>query len=411
MTSNNLLEPLQRHRSHIGELADRLRDRQGTRRALLHKIENYKSFAPKLERSKIDQLENTATHLSQEIKDLKLKVKNLENRLKDNKSAIVNWLIFWKFFTNKQKLLRIETNRICGEISTVKTCLFNDQETLSKTLAEKLSAQNRLSYHENFNLKDAEIRLTSLEKEIEQIESDQAASSAKLEKIETKIQPIKEELDRMKSERDTLNENIDIADLLCRELSSASDSYGRKKVHEKCGKIFDTDKPRKVIKDSENRIQRIDRSIPKLERRIREELQKLDRNIRHPLIDGTNACYQGQRFIKLRGISSLLNAIRDDPYEITVVFDAKIRKLLKTDDQNIKQILGPSVTTYIAPSKGAADEYLLNLAGEDQSTFILSNDRYIEFLDYDAVKSDRLIKFLIADEKFIINELDISINI
>lgn len=140
-------------------------------------------------------------------------------------------------------------------------------------------------------------------------------------------------------------------------------------------------------------------------------LQKLHRNISHLLIDGNNACYEGgDLFIGLRAISALLRSL-GAPYKITVVFDASIRSLLKTDPQGIERALGPTVSTHVVPSGTAADEYLLKLADKDDGAFILSNDRYAEYHDYDVVRSGRLLKFMIADGKLMVNDLDINVGI
>lgn len=53
----------------------------------------------------------------------------------------------------------------------------------------------------------------------------------------------------------------------------------------------------------------------------------------------------------------------------------------------------------------------MKLAGKDKNAFVLSNDRFAEYHDYDVVKSRRVLRFLIADGMFMANELDISIRI
>ena len=93
---------------------------------------------------------------------------------------------------------------------------------------------------------------------------------------------------------------------------------------------------------------------------IRDELQKLERTIGHLLIDGNNACYERQSFIGLSAISALLREL-GGRYRTTVVFDASIRAMLKTDTQGIERALGKSHNTYVPPTKAAADEYLLSL--------------------------------------------------
>ena len=84
--------------------------------------------------------------------------------------------------------------------------------------------------------------------------------------------------------------------------------------------------------------------------------------------------------------------------------------MLRTDTQGVERTLGTSVNTHVAPTKTAADEYLMKLADQDSNTFILSNDRFAEYHDYDVVKSGRVLRFLIAGGKIMANDIDISVN-
>lgn len=180
-------------------------------------------------------------------------------------------------------------------------------------------------------------------------------------------------------------------------------------IHNACKEAFGKGKPKEVISDRRGKIRGLDNNIPKLERRIREELQKLERTIGHLLIDGNNACYEGQSFIGLRALTALVQEL-GGRFKTTVVFDASIRAMLKTDTQGIERTLGTLVNTHVAPTKSAADEYLLKLADQDNSAFILSNDRFAEYHDYAAVKSGRLFRFLIADGKLMANDIDVSVS-
>jgi predicted nucleic acid-binding Zn-ribbon protein len=408
MTSNDLLGPLHQRRSRVNRIAEQLKALQSARQDLEFAIESYRSFVPELEMGKIERLGNTAADLSRKITDQDANRKSLENRLRETQSAKANPRLFWKLFTAEQRQLRAVADQLGREISAAMTQLTNDQKALSKARADASTARKRLSEHENFDLDKAESRRSSLELEIERINADHVVASAELARIETKIRPHTQEYDRLKSEAAALNADISAANRLDQKLDAAANGYERKLLHDECQAKFGTGKPREVIKDRTGQLRRLENNIPKLERRIRDELQKLHRSIKHLLIDGNNVCYEGQSFIGLRGISALLMSL-GDRYKTTVVFDASIRAMLKTDSQGIERTLGPSVSTHVAPTKTAADEYLLKLAEKDENAFILSNDRYAEYHDYDAVKSGRLLRFLIADGKLMANDLDVTV--
>lgn len=409
MTSIDHLEPLRRRRSRLERLADQIKALDKARDELRRAIADFKAFRPEIEKGKIDSLEITATNLSRKIADQKVNTTNLDRRLHGTNAAKVSPLVVWKYFTAEQKQVRSEASRLAADLSSAKQQLSNDHGTLDRVRSDINAARKRLSDHANFDLNSSEMRLSSLGPEIERLKAAHAADNAELVRIETKIRPHTQELDRLQSELATLNADIARANRFEQELSSAANSYERAMVHKECEEKFGTGSPKQVISDRRGKIRSLDNNIPKLERRVREELQKLERTIGHLLIDGNNACYEGQSFIGLRAISALLREL-GGRFKTTVVFDASIRAMLKTDTQGIERALGISVNTHVAPTKTAADEYLLKLANHDDSAFILSNDRFAEYHDYAAVKSGRLFRFLIADGRLMANDIDVAVN-
>jgi len=409
MTSIDLLEPLRRRRSRLERLSNQIKALDRGREELQRAIADYRAFRPETEKGKIDSLEITATNLSRKIADQEVNTTNLNRRLHGANAAVVSLLVVWKYFTAEQKQFRYEAAHLASELSSAKQQLSKDQGTLDKVRSDINVARKRISEHVNFDLSASEMRLSSLGPEIERLKAAHAADNDELVRIETKIRPHTQELDRLKSELATLNTDTARANRFEQDLASAANGYERAMIHKECEEKFGTGSPKQVISERRGKIRSLDNNIPKLERRIREELQKLERTISHLLIDGNNACYEGQSFIGLRAVSALLQEL-GGRYKTTVVFDASIRAMLKTDTQGVERALGTKANTHVAPTKSAADEYLLKLADQDNSAFILSNDRFAEYHDYSAVKSGRLFRFLIADGKLMANDIDVSVN-
>jgi DNA repair exonuclease SbcCD ATPase subunit len=403
MNATNLLEPLQRRRSHLTNLTEQHRAIQEKQKALQHSIESYRAFVPEVELEKIKRFESTSA-------DNEANRASLEKRLKDTQADQASPLVFWRFFTATQRQLRKEARRLRKEINAANSHLVSEDEALSKAREDTAFAQKRISEHDSFNLHEAETRLAAIQPKRRQLESDMTAARAEFERVEERIKPHSQELDRLKSELATFNSDITKADRFDRDLTAAENSYERAMIHKECEEKFGSGSPKHVISDRRGKIRRLQNNIPKLERRIGDELKRLERTISHLVIDGNNVCYEGQSFIGLGGISALLKAL-DNRFKVTVVFDASIRAMLKTDSQGIEKALGPKAATHVTPTKTAADEYLMKLAGKDQSVFVLSNDRFAEYHDYDVVKSRRVLRFLIADGRLIANELDVSIRI
>lgn len=255
----------------------------------------------------------------------------------------------------------------------------------------------------------SEKRLSSLGPKIERLKASHAADKSELVRIEAKVRPHTQELDRLKLELNKLNDDIADADHFEKGLASASNGYERAMIHKECEEKFGTGRPAQVINACRRKMRSLENNISKLDRRIRDEFQKLERTIGHLLIDENTVCYERQSFIGLRALSALLREL-DGRYKTTVVFDASIRAMLKTDTKGVERALDAPVNTHVAPSKTAADEYLLKLGDQDNSTYILSNDRFAEYHDYNVVKSGRVLRFLIAEGKIMANDIDISVN-
>ena len=410
MMTKDFLAPLQQRRVRLSKLADQVEALRKNQRELRRAVDNHKSFVPELEKEKIRNLDDAASNLSQEISEAQERKSKLAHDLHEVSSEKSNPLIFWKLFTAEQRQVRKEANRLFRNISLIEKRLKEDQEAQSKARLDASVARKRLAENENFNIESSEKKISALGPEIERAQSEHSAASENLNLIEDSIRPHIEEYERLQSALSKLNDEIDAANRFDKKLSAASDKRGRAIIHAECEAKFGLGSPGKVIYDRRGKISSLERNLPKLERRIHDELRKSDRQIGHLLIDGNNACYEGQSFIGLRGISALLAAL-GDRYKTTVVFDASIRSLLKTDNQGVEQGLGNLVKTHVAPTKTGADEYLLKLAENGKNTYILSNDRFAEYHDFDVVKSNRLIRFLIADGQIMSNDLDVSVKI
>jgi chromosome segregation ATPase len=407
MTSNDIFEPLHRKRLHVEKLAEQFKALDRKRLSLQDSIAEYLEFQPEVEKARIENLESVAAGLSRSIADSEVNGSNVERRLRETNSTKVNPLVFWQYFTKEQNQIRSEAQRLGRELAWIKQRLSDDQKALVKARDDIQRCRKRLSDHSTFDLSDAEDRRAAIADEAKRIRAEYTDASVELERIEAKVEPHTRELERLNSELASIDAEIARASRYEQDLSAAANGYQRAMIHQECEAKFGTGSPKHVINDRRGRKRTLENNIPKLQRRIRDEFQKLDRHISYILIDGNNACYEAQSFIGLRAISALLREIQGR-YKVTVVFDGSILALLRTDSQGVERRLGASVNTYVAPTETAADEYLLKLAGQDTTTFILSNDRFAEYHDYHVVKSGRVLRFLIADGKMIVNDLDIS---
>lgn len=409
MSKTTILEPLERRRVLVNKMSEQHQATLQAEKSLRNSIERYRAFDPEVERRNIKRIEATTENLPRKIADQEVNKSKLEGSLKGAQRGQINPIFFWKIFSEEQIQLRKDVRALREGLSLLNKSLHGDNDALSKARVSIMAAQQRLIDHEIFNIGEAEAKLSAMELETRRIEHDLSLLQHDLENIEKKLNPHIGELDRLKSELAKLNEDLAEANRFDQRLSSARNKEERWLIHKECENRFGTGKLKDVFNNCRSKIGSLENNIPKLERRIKDELKKLERTIGHLLIDGNNVCYEGRSFIGLRAISALLSEL-GGRYKTTVVFDATIREKMKTDTQGIERQLGLSVKTHVAPTKTAADEYLVKLAEEDSNSFILSNDRYAEYHDYDVVKSGRVFRFLIADGKMMANDIDISVS-
>jgi hypothetical protein len=197
------------------------------------------------------------------------------------------------------------------------------------------------------------------------------------------------------------------AQRLDKELSNADNSYERAMAHQKCEENFGTGSPRKVISQKESEIRRLDRDLEKLQKRAKTVADKAARNIKKLILDGNNLCYQGDMFIGLAALKSLVPILAND-YEVVLVFDASIRRAIGCGDSDIRDILGGDIQVHVVATSVKADETVIDLAGPDKTTFIVSNDRFAEFGEKPALRDQRVIRHEIVSGQVLIHDLSVS---
>lgn len=91
-----------------------------------------------------------------------------------------------------------------------------------------------------------------------------------------------------------------------------------------------------------------------------------------------------------------------------MVFDASIRRALGSSDSDIRDIIGGDIQVHVVATSVKADETVLDLAGSDKTTFIVSNDRFAEFGEKPALRDQRIIRHEIVSGQVLIHDLGVS---
>lgn len=235
---------------------------------------------------------------------------------------------------------------------------------------------------------------------------------------QTQLQTLKTELDhaiaepmkalkQLQSKREDLNHAIYRAEYFEDVLRKAANSAERRIAHVQCEDELGDSKPGKVLNRSRGELRTVEASIHKLERRLKDMIEKAKRRISHVVIDGNNLCYEGRAFIGLMAIEALVPQL-SERFEVSIVFDASIRRRLQTNDQGIAKHFPSAKRVHIVASKQQADETVLALADGDPTTYILSNDRFADFPERDAVFQGRMIRHEIVAGAVHVHDLSIK---
>lgn len=243
-------------------------------------------------------------------------------------------------------------------------------------------------------------QLSQQKREVERI-------SGRKHQVDDALAPIVAQIHDTKQKKSEAASTKSQAQSLDEELSNADTSYERAIAHQKCEEKFGTGSPKKVISQKDSEIRRLDRDLEKLQKRAKTVADKAARNIKKLILDGNNLSYQGDIFIGLAALESLVPILANE-YEIVLVFDASIRRALGSSDSDIRDVLGNYIQVHVVATSVKADETVLDLAGTDNTTFIVSNDRFAEFREKPAIRDQRVIRHEIVSGQVFIHDLGVS---
>jgi hypothetical protein len=147
------------------------------------------------------------------------------------------------------------------------------------------------------------------------------------------------------------------------------------------------------------------RNVTKAQERVTKLATRGARVVRALVIDGSNVCYEGGTFIRLGALGPLCQQLSDS-YNVTVVFDASIRRKLGGDDAALREAL-PGSKVHVVASRTLADETIL-AAAEDPFVYVLSNDRFAEYAEKPAVRDGRVLRHEILNGRILVHDLDVA---
>lgn len=403
----NILEPLERRKRQRTALERQLEAGKAKRKRIEADLLAHSRFNVGEATSELSRLHYDLSTKQKPLDQLVAQISSIKDNIKRLESKASSPLMFITYLSKPQVELRKRISELKSRDAAAKIEIANLESECRNIQDNAQKISNDVSRFSKFDATAANMEIEEIRASENEIIRDLGRVTAEISAILDKAGSHIDEYDRLQQEARKLSAQISKAEQLDLELSHASNGYERAKIHEQCEAQFGDGSPKRILRDARGKLRSVNNNIPKLERRIKDAIQKSERIVSHLIIDGNNACYDNGTFIQLRAVRALVNWAKQE-FKVTVVFDSSIRRNLKADDSDIRRYLGASASVYVSPTKTAADEYILKLAGTDPHTFVLSNDRYAEFHDYDAVATERVLRFMIAEDRIMVNDLDLS---
>jgi hypothetical protein len=341
------------------------------------------------------------------------------DRTKSDLSILVNELLnssenlvpIWKFksyFSPEQKSQRKLNGRIKEGINMLKIRLEQGktQEVDLKASEEKF--KNEIQKYREFDIEHWSQIHEAAKKSHAQIQVDLGKKKIVANELDQVIQDTQKQINKNQSELGNIEVEIKKIEGLDRSLNNAKNAYERAMIHKECERMFGVGQPSRAINKLEKHKGSIERNINKITYRLSQQIERYSRNINHLIFDGNNFCYCGEKFIGLTALNTVVSELQQYK-RVSVIFDAGIRGLCRSDNQAIKKKLPNWLEIHIVATKQKADETILGFASGNQHAFIITNDRFSDFKSENAVKQKRLIRHEILTDRVFIHDLNINL--
>lgn len=295
------------------------------------------------------------------------------------------------------------------ESLTQRLKLLNDN--LNDLIKTKIEKSTKLEEIENYNLFEFNQERDFISASLLNI----AVELKKVEKEKIRIDnAIKEKTDilyGLYSEETSVSLDLETAENLKIRLESATNGYERKCIHQESERIFQESNPNKVVVNLKKRKRYLDKNIDKVDKEIKEKVKILTTNIDLIIIDGNNVCYKKDKFIGDIALKALVTALLESEItnksRILICFDNGISKLLSSTKKDVEDSFKSiSEKIEVLISNGKADKTIIN-AAEKSNTFIISNDRFVDFRDKKAIKERRCLRHRMVFNQIHIEEFSI----
>lgn len=265
-----------------------------------------------------------------------------------------------------------------------------------------------LDRHRAFDSLQAEAAIRTIDHHLELAKSEIESLTGLKRNLDDQLKAPLADLEATQQEEARLLREINRAEVLDRRLNNAADGKERASIHQQCGDEFQERSPGKVANSLRSKLGPVQRRIQKQQSGIDLLVARATRIVRSVVIDGSNMCYQNQKFIGLAALEALVPHLCER-YKTIIVFDPGIRGMLHMRDRDIQARFASAAEVHVVATSAKADETVLAIAETDQAMYVLSNDRFDDFRGRRAVADRRIVRHEIVNDVVHLHEFSLSV--
>ena len=359
-----------------------------------------KGFLEKLssDKASLNGEHQNATSLENAINDQRIIVKQ------DKKKAPF-WFDPRKWFraelreaarTSKESLSKLE--RFESDKEECKNVIKALQESISQLDLE-------IERYQAFDCAGNERKLSNIGKKFAELTAEYQRISHRKNKCDKLQAPVLEALRKSEKELNDVEKHLSRAEQYNRKLSNARNTYELAMIHQESERELGDQKPHNIIKKCQSKKASLERTIEKLENRLKTIADTLSIDIQTFVIDGNNLLYADDQFIGTAALMALTQKLLDEGYKVIIIFDDHFRS--KKDIAKLKSRFQNCIEIRVAPRRAEADRAILNIA-DVNSTYVISNDTFRDFPEKKCVVEKRIFQHMITTGIIQIPDIDIQ---
>ncbi|SEK17254.1 MULTISPECIES: hypothetical protein [unclassified Variovorax] len=313
------------------------------------------------------------------------------------------------WFSSERAIAKRQVATAQQELNAQRSAISDMKIQLAKATEIGRKVQSEIAAARTFDPLLARSAIAALQAILDRIEPQLASLRQRRDDLEERLREPLASMRKLETERAALvrrmsqAEDFEVSLNRCRDF----EKYEKAMIHDRCERELGDRKPANVARQSRSALRSVDSSLGKLRSRVDELVRFAMRDIGHIVIDGSNLCFEDRRFVKLAALEALV-PILAQKYEITLIFDASMRRRLGLSNRDFEARFPQAQRVHIVASKRTADETVLAAADDDLHTFVLSNDRFADYPEKRAVKEERVLRHEIINQVVYIHDLHIK---